>query len=101
MGEAVTILSTTTGLIFIACHPCHHADLVVNDLLDVPMVVVDVPAMTCQLNVLMVKLLLDNVVPLPQAFYQLLVVGDKELDVLLVLASLLFEMVTLEMHSLS
>ena len=51
--------------------------------------------------VLTVKLVLDDVVPLPQAFYQRLVVGDKELDVLPVLARLLFKTVALEMHSLS
>ena len=45
--------------------------------------------------------LLDDVVPLPQAFYQRLVVGDKELDMLPILARLLFETVALEMHSLS
>ena len=54
-----------------------------------------------QPNVLMVELLLDNVVPLLQALYQCLVVGYKELDVLPILARLLFETVTLEMHSVS
>ena len=57
--------------------------------------------MTSQPIILTVKLLLDNVVPFPQAFYQRLVVGDKELDVLPVLVRLLFETVALEMHSLS
>ena len=51
--------------------------------------------------VLTVKLFLDDVVPFPQAFYQRLVVGDKELDVLPILARLLFETVALKMHSLS
>ena len=51
--------------------------------------------------VLTVELFLDNVVPLPQAFYQRLVIGDKELDVLPILARLLFETIALEMHSLS
>ena len=46
-------------------------------------------------------LTLDDVVPFLQAFYQRLVVGDKELDVLPILARLLFEMIALEMHSLS
>ena len=54
-----------------------------------------------QLNVLVVELLLDDVVPLLQAFYQRLVVGYKELDVLPILVRLLFETITLEMHSLS
>ena len=54
-----------------------------------------------QPNVLTVELFLDDVVPLLQAFYQRLVVGDKELDVLPILARLLFGTVTLEMHSLS
>ena len=57
--------------------------------------------MASQPNVLTVELFLDDVVPFPQAFYQRLVIGDKELDVLPILARLLFEMVTLEMHSLS
>ena len=54
-----------------------------------------------QPNILTVKLFLDDVVPLLQAFYQRLVVGDEELDVLPILAHLLFETVALEMHSLS
>ena len=57
--------------------------------------------MAGQPNVLTVKLLLDDVVPFLQAFYQRLVVGDEELDVLPILACLLFETVALEMHSLS
>ena len=63
--------------------------------------VVQVFAVASQPNILTIELLLDDVVPLPQAFYQRLVVGDKELDVLPILARLLFETVTLEMHSLS
>ena len=65
------------------------------------MVVVQVLLMAGQLNVLTVELFLDDVVPFLQAFYQRLVVGDKELDVLPILACLLFETVALEMHSLS
>ena len=57
--------------------------------------------MAGQPSVLTVKLFLDDVVPFPQAFYQRLVIGNKELDVLPILARLLFEMVTLKMHSLS
>ena len=90
-----------TGLLLITCHPLYHADLVLDDLLDVLLVVVQVFSVTSQPNVLTVELLLDNVVPLLQALYQCLVVGDKELDVLPILARLLFEMVTLKMHSLS
>ena len=90
-----------TGLLFIARHPIHHADLVLDDLLDVLLVVVEVLPVTSQLNVLSVKLLLDDVVPLLQTFYQCLVVGNKELDVLPILVCLLFETVALEMHSLS
>ena len=63
--------------------------------------VVEVLPVTSQPNILMVKLLLDNVVPLLQALNQSLVVGDKELDVLPILARLLFETVALEMHSFS
>ena len=101
MGEAFTILSTATGLLLIACHPLHHADLVFDDLFDVRLVVVQVFLVAGQPNVLTVKLFLDNVIPFPQAFYQRLVVGDKELDVLPILVCLLFETVTLKMHSLS
>ena len=101
MGEVITILPTTTGLILVTCHPHHHADLFLHDLLDVLLVVVQVLAMTSQPYVLTVELLLDNVVPLLQAIYQLLVVGDEELDVLPVLACLLFKTVALKMHSLS
>ena len=90
-----------TGLLLVTCHPTHHADLVLDDLLDVLLVVVEVLPVTSQPNVLTVELLLDDVVPLLQAFYQRLIVGDKELDVLLILARLLFETITLEMHSLS
>ena len=57
--------------------------------------------MAGQPNVLTVELLLDDVVPLLQALYQCLIVGDKELDVLPILARLLFETIALEMHSLS
>ena len=63
--------------------------------------VVQVLAVASQPNVLTVELFLDDVVPLLQAFYQRLVVGDKELDVLPIPARLLFEMVALEMHSFS
>ena len=63
--------------------------------------VVQVPPVAGQTIVLTVELLLDDVVPLLQAFNQRLVVGDKELDVLPILARLLFETVALEMHSLS
>ena len=90
-----------TGLLLIARHPLHHADLVFNDLLDVLLVVVQIPSVTSQPIIFTVELLLDDVVPFLQAFYQHLVVGDKELDVLPVLARLLFETVALEMHSLS
>ena len=89
------------GLLLVACHPLHHADLVFDDLLDVLLVVVKVLAVASQPNVLTVELPLDDVVPLLQAFYQRLVVGDKELDVLPILARLLFETVALEMHSFS
>ena len=90
-----------TGLLLVARHPLHHADLVFNDLLDILLVVVEVLPVMSQPNVLTVKLLLDEVVPLLQTFYQSLVVGNKELDVLPILARLLFKTVTLEMHSLS
>ena len=63
--------------------------------------VVEILPVTSQPNVLTVELFLDDVVPLPQAFYQRLVVGDKELDMLPILARLLFETVALEMYSLS
>ena len=96
-----TILSTMTGLLLITCHPIYHADLVLDNLLDVLLVVVQVLLVMSQPNVLTVELLLDNVVPLLQAFYQCLVVGDEELDVLPILVHLLFEMVALKMHSLS
>ena len=89
------------GFLFIACHPLHHADLVLDDLLDVLLVVVEVLPVASQPHVLTVELLLDDVVPLPQAFYQRLVIGDKELDVLPILARLLFETVALKMHSFS
>ena len=90
-----------TGLLLVARHPLHHADLIFNDLLDVLLVVVQILPVMSQPIVLAVKLLLDDVIPFPQAFYQRLVVGDKELDVLPVLARLLFKTVALEMHSLS
>ena len=90
-----------TGLLLVTCHPINHTSLVLDDLLDVLLMVVQVLPMMSQLNVLAVKLLLDDVIPLPQAFYQCLVVSDKELDVLPILACLLFETITLEMHSLS
>ena len=90
-----------TGLLLIACHPLHHADLVFDDLLDVLLVAVEILLVAGQPIVLTVKPFLDDVVPLPQAVYQRLVVGDKELDVLPILARLLFETVALEMHSLS
>ena len=90
-----------TGLLLVTGHPIYHADLVIDDLLDILLVVVEVLPVTSQPNVLTVKLLLDDVVPLLQTLYQCLVVGYKELDVLPILARLLFETVALEMHSLS
>ena len=89
------------GLLLVTGHPFHHADLVLDDLLDILLVVVEVLPVTSQPNVLTVELLLDDVVPFLQAFYQRLVIGNKELDVLPILARLLFETVALEMHSLS
>ena len=89
------------GLLLVTGHPFHHADLVLHDLLDVLLVVVEILPVASQPHVLTVELLLDDVVPLPQAIYQRLVVGDKELDVLPILARLLFETVALKMHSLS
>ena len=90
-----------TSLLLITRHPRYHADLVFDDLLDILLVVIQVLPMTSQPCVLTVELLLDDVVPFPQAFYQRLVVGDKDLDVLPILARLLFETVALEMHSFS
>ena len=90
-----------TGLLLITCHPTHHADLIVDYLFDVLLMVIEVLPVAGQPNILTVELFLDDVVPFLQAFYQCLVVGDKELDVLPILARLLFETVTLEMHSLS
>ena len=90
-----------TGLLLVASHPLHHADLVIDDLLDVLLVVVKVLSVASQPRVLTVELFLDDVVPLLQAFYQRLIVGDKELDVLPILVRLLFETVALEMHSFS
>ena len=89
------------GLLLIVRHPLHHADLILDDLLDVLVVVVEVLPVMSQLNVLPVELFLDDVVPLLQALDQSLVVGDKELDVLPILACLLSETVALKMHSLS
>ena len=89
------------GLLLITCHPTYHADLVLDDLLDILLVVVQVLPVMSQPNILSVELLLDDVVPLLQAFNKCLVVGDKKLDVLPIPARLLFETVTLEMHSLS
>ena len=97
----IAILPTTTGLLLITCHPIYHADLVLNDLPDILLVVVEVLLVMRQPNILPVELFLDNVVPLLQTLYQCLVVGDKELDVLPTLARLLFKTVALEMHSLS
>ena len=67
----------------------------------VALTVIEVLLVTSQPGVLTVELLLDNVIPLLQTLYQSLVVGNKELDVLPILACLLFETVALEMHSLS
>ena len=101
LGETSAILSTVAGLLLVACHPRHHADLVFDNLLDVHLVVVEVLPVASQPHVLTVELLLDDVVPLPQALYQSLVVGNKELDMLPILARLLFETAALKMHSFS
>ena len=90
-----------TGLLLVARHPLDHADLVFYNLLDVLLVVIQILPVASQPIVLTVELFLDDIVPFPQALYQRLVVGDKELDVLPILACLLFETITLEMHSLS
>ena len=89
------------SLLLVACHPVHHADLILHDLLDVLLVVVQVLPVAGQPSVLTVELFLDDVVPFPQAFYQRLVIGDEELDVLPILARLLFKTIALKMHSLS
>ena len=89
------------GLLLVTCHPLHHADLVFYDLLNILLVVVEIFPVASQPHVLTVELLLDDVVPLPQTFYQRLVVGDKEPNMLPILARLLFETVALEMHSFS
>ena len=88
-----------TSLLLVVGHPLHSADLVFNDLLDVLLVVVEILPVAGQPIVLTVELVLEDVVPFPQAFYQRLVVGDKELDVLPILTRLLFETVALKMHS--
>ena len=89
------------GLRLIVGHPLHHTNLIANDLFDVLLVVVEIFPVASQPHVLTIELLLDYVVPLLQAFYQRLVVGDKELDVLPILARLLFKTVALEMYSFS
>ena len=58
-----------TGLLLVTCHPIYHTGLVLDNLLDILLVVVQVLPVTSQPNVLSVELLLDDVVPLPQAFY--------------------------------
>ena len=55
----------------------------------------DFRAMTCQPRVLVVELLLDNAVLLPQAVDQSLVVVNKELDILLILLDLMFKTISL------
>jgi hypothetical protein len=58
-------------------------------------VVINVPSMTRQPNVLSIELVLNQHVPLLQTFYQSLVVGDKELDVLPVEVGLHLQAVSL------
>jgi hypothetical protein len=57
--------------------------------------IIDVPTVTCQSNVLPIELVLDQHVPLLQTLYQPLVVGNKKLDVLPVKISLNLQAVSL------
>ena len=95
VGKVVTILTTVTHLQLITSHPGHDSNLIISELLNVMLVSFDIPMMMSQPNILTVELLLDDVVPLPQTLHQLLVVGDKELDVLPILVRLLFETIGL------
>ena len=58
---------------------------------------IDVGTMTSHPPVVPVKLLLDDVVPLPQSGHQGLVVAGKELDMLPVLTKLSLQTISLEM----
>ena len=73
MREAVAIIPTATCLLLVIGHPLYHADLIVNNLLDILLVVVQVLPVTSQPNILTVELLLDDIVPLFQTLYQCLV----------------------------
>jgi hypothetical protein len=59
--------------------------------------VINIPSMTRQPNVLSIKLVLDQHVPLLQTFYQPLVVGDEQLNVLSVEVGLHLQAVSLKM----
>ena len=59
------------------------------------LVIVNIPTMTRQPHVLSVELILDQHVPLLQTFYQPLVVGDEELNVLPVEVGLHLQAVSL------
>ena len=69
-----TLLSAVACLRLVVGHPGHNGDLIISQLLNVVLVPLNVPTMTSQLNVLVVELLLDDVVLLPQTLHQLLVV---------------------------
>ena len=58
--------------------------------------IVNIPTVTRQPNVLSIELVLDQHVPLLQTLYQPLVVGDKELNVLPVEVSLHLQAVSLK-----
>ena len=84
------------GLLFETLHMLGKLDLVLGELTDVLVTPLDVCTATPQPSIVLVELLLNDEVPLPQAANQSLVVIDEELDVLPVLVNLLFKMITLK-----
>ena len=84
------------GLLFVALHTLGKLHLVFRELDNIPVVTLNVCMMVPQPSVVSVKLLLDDGVPLPQTSNQHLIVVDEELDVLPVLANLLFKTIALK-----
>ena len=87
------------GLLLKTLHTLGKLDLIISNLMNVLVAPLDVCTVTPQTSIVSIELLLDNIILFPQAVNQCLVVVDKELDVLPVLANLLCKMITLKMLS--
>ena len=87
------------GLLLVTNHPGNQGNLVLRQLVEVTLMALYVATMVTEPSLQTIHLTLDNVVPLPQAAHQLLVVGGKGGVELVNLLQLSFQLVCLEKPS--